>query len=152
MLLLTKLIAGIKNRSENIVTAIERIIWKDGRKTQNMSTNIVIYKLITEFFIPLLHLFSLCCSFFQHIADAKFGIGWYKVPENQRKKERKKAQLQEKCSKGSKWTIMPNNSKNLGFYIIKTTVEQKHQKIKEPIGTTQKKRTLEGKETKRNNT
>lgn len=54
-----------------------------------MSTNIVIYKFITEFLITLLHLFSLCCSFLQFTADVKFGIGWYKVPENQRKKEKK---------------------------------------------------------------
>lgn len=54
-----------------------------------MSTNIVIYTLITQLFIPLLHLFSLYYSYLQPTADAKFAIGSYKIPENQRKKEKK---------------------------------------------------------------
>jgi len=35
----------------------------------------------------------------------------------------------------------------LGFYIIKTTAGQKHQKKKDQIATTQKKTALEGKKT-----
>lgn len=107
---------------------------------QKIITKIVTHKLISEILTSLLHSFSLCYYFQQSRADARFGIS-YQVPEIQRKKE-----VKHSCEENG---IEANGQqpkgtcKNLGFYIIKPTAGQKHQK-KQTVNT-QKKTALEGK-------